>query len=109
MRKAKVLFKGEEAGVLTQQDDGSFLFQYNGRWAADSGKPAISLTLPKTENAYHSQFLFPFFYNMLPEGFNKQIVCRRSRIDQSDDFGLLMTAAANDTIGAVTVLKIDDE
>jgi HipA-like protein len=109
MRKAKVLFKGEEAGILTQHDNGSFTLQYNSSWLNDKDKPAISLTLPKTVKAYHSRFLFPFFYNMLPEGSNKQIVCKLNRIDQRDDFGLLTTTARNDTIGAVTVLKIEDE
>jgi HipA-like protein len=109
MRKAKVLFKGEEAGVLTQHDDGSFTFQYNSSWVDDTSKPAISLTLPKIEKAYHSRFLFPFFYNMLPEGSNRQVVSKLNRVDQYDYFGLLMTIARNDTIGAVTVYKIEDE
>ncbi|MBS1663697.1 MAG: HipA N-terminal domain-containing protein [Bacteroidetes bacterium] len=109
MRKARVLFKGEEAGVLTQSDDGSFLFQYTPSWTADSSKPSISLTLPKTEKTYHSRSLFPFFYNMLPEGSNKQIVSKLNRIDKDDYFGLLMATAKSDTIGAVTVLKMEDE
>ena len=70
--------------------------------------PDISLTLPKTEKIYESEFLFPFFYNMLPEGSNKQVVCKLNRIDQTDYFGLLLTTAKNDTIGAVTVLKVED-
>jgi len=109
MRKAKVLFKGQEAGVLTQDDDGTFMFEYNSSWVDDSSKPAISLTLPKKKEAYHSPFLFPFFYNMLPEGSNKQIASRLNRIDQRDDLGLLMTTAKNDTIGAVTIRKIEDQ
>ncbi|MBN9386158.1 MAG: HipA N-terminal domain-containing protein [Chitinophagaceae bacterium] len=106
MRQATVLFKGEEAGTLTQQDDGSFLFQYAPSWVDDRSKPAISLTLPKTKLSYHSTFLFPFFYNLLPEGSNRQVVCHLNRVDQDDYFGLLLTTAANDTIGAVTVRKI---
>jgi hypothetical protein len=46
-----------------------------------------------------------FFYNLLPEGSNKQVVCQLNRIDRNDYFGLLLTTAANDTIGAVTVRK----
>ncbi|HEY0176874.1 MAG TPA: HipA N-terminal domain-containing protein [Pedobacter sp.] len=107
MRQAKVLFKGEEAGLLTQHDDGSFTFQYHTSWIENAEKPGISLTLPKTEKAYHSAFLFPFFYNMLPEGSNKQVVCKLNRIDQDDYFGLLMTTAKTDTIGAITVIKIE--
>ncbi len=107
MRAARILFKGQEAGVLTQQDDGTFIFQYHTSWVDDSSKPAISLTLPKTARTYYSRYLFPFFYNMLPEGSNKQVVCRLNRLDKTDYFGLLLTIAETDTIGAVTVSKID--
>ena len=107
MRKAEILYKDEEAGVLTQHDDGSFTFSYTDVWMADSNKPGISLTLPKIEQEYHSKFLFPFFYNMLPEGSNKQVVCKLNRIDSTDYFGLLMTTAKHDSIGAVRVIKTD--
>ena len=106
MRKAKVLFKNEEAGILTQHDDGSFLFCYNDEWLANISKPSISLTLPKTEKEFHSKYLFPFFYNMLPEGSNKQVVCKLNRIDEEDHFGLLMSTTKNDSIGAVRIIKI---
>jgi len=107
MREAKILFKDEESGILTQHDDGSFIFSYHDAWLADKNKPSISLTLPKNEQPFHSEFLFPFFYNMLPEGSNKQVVCKLNRIDKEDYFGLLMTTAKNDTIGAVRVIKIE--
>jgi HipA-like protein len=109
MRRAKILYKGEESGVLTQYDDGSFTFRYNDLWMADSRKPGISLTLPKTEQEYHAQFLFPVFFNMLPEGSNKQVICKLNKIDQTDYFGLLMTTAEHDSIGAVRVLKIESQ
>lgn len=109
MRQAKILFKDEEAGVLTQHDDGSFTFSYNDTWIKDKNKPGVSLTLPKTEKKFKSKFLFPFFYNMLPEGSNKQVVCKLNRIDQTDYFGLLMTTARNDSIGAVRIIKIEKQ
>ena len=109
MRIAKVLFKDEAAGTLTQHDDGSFTFEYNSSWVGNAGKPAISLTFPKKKEAYHSDFLFPFFYNMLPEGSNKQVVCKLDRLDRNDYFGLLVAVAKNDTIGAVTLQKIESE
>lgn len=107
MRSAKVFFKNEEAGILEQQDDGSFSFRYHTNWV-DSSKPSISLTLPKTHTEFHSKNLFPFFFNMLPEGSNKQVVCRLNRIDPDDYFGLLVTTAKNDSIGAVRVIKIGE-
>ncbi len=107
MRKAKILFKDEEAGVLTQHDDGSFTFNYNNAWMADNNKPGISLTLPKTSQEFRSEFLFPFFFNMLPEGSNKQVVCKLNKIDKTDYFGLLITTAKYDSIGAVRVIKTE--
>ncbi len=107
MRQAKILYKNEEAGVLTQHDNGSFTFMYNNSWIKDNSKPAISLTFPKSQKVYNSDFLFSFFYNMLPEGSNKQIVCKLNRLDSNDYFGLLITTAKNDNIGAIRVEKIE--
>ena len=107
MRRAKILFKDEEAGVITQHDDGSFTFRYHDEWLANSVRPGVSLSLPKTTQEYHSRFLFPFFYNMLPEGSNKELVCKCNSIDPDDYFGLLMTTAKNDSIGAVRVIKME--
>lgn len=107
MRSAAILFKDQEAGILTQHDDGSFTFKYHQSWVDDESKPSVSLTLPKSELEFHSEYLFSFFFNMLPEGSNKQVVCRYNRIDKDDDFGLLMTTAKNDNIGAVRVIKIN--
>ena len=108
MRKAKVLFKHEEAGILTQYDDGSFSFRYHDDWVANNDRQSISLTLPKNEKEFHSIYLFPFFFNMLPEGSNKQVVCKLNRIDLDDHFGLLMSTAKNDSIGAVRIIKIEN-
>ena len=109
MRQAKILFKEEEAGLLTQHDDGSFTFRYHDAWFANNSKQSISLNLPKTQQEFHSNYLFPFFFNMLPEGSNKQVVCKHMRIDSDDYFGLLLTTAKNDSIGAVRVIKTNQE
>jgi HipA-like protein len=107
MRKAKIFYKNQVAGMLIQHDNGSFTFKYDHSWINDDTKPSISLTLPKSQHEFHSDFLFPFFYHMLPEGSNKQIVCKLNRVDLNDYFGLLLTTANNDTIGAVKVIKIE--
>ncbi|PID94946.1 MAG: phosphatidylinositol kinase [Bacteroidetes bacterium] len=106
MRTAKVFYKNEQAGVLTQKDDGSFLFEYLDDWVLDTQKPAISLTFPKSEKVFFAETLFPFFYHLLPEGVNKKFVCRTYKIDASDAFGILLNTAKTDTIGAVTIEKI---
>ena len=109
MRQAEVVYKKENAGVLKQLDNGSFVFRYHDVWFQAKDKPAISLTLPKTQQEYKSETLFPFFYNMLPEGYNKQTICFELRIDTNDYFGLLLTVAKQDTIGAVQIKKIENK
>ncbi len=108
MRQAEIFFKDEKAGMLTQHDDGSFTYRYDDWWSLDPGKPSISLTLPKSRQEYQASHLFPFFYNMLPEGTNKEVVCRLMRIDRDDYFSLLMITACHDVIGAVTVKKLEN-
>ena len=105
MRQATVSYKDERAGTLTQLDDGSFVFRYDDAWWRTSDKPAISLTLPKTRQSYQSEYLFPFFFHLLPEGANKEAVCFALRIDKEDHFGLLLQTAAHDTIGAVRIQR----
>lgn len=106
MRIVEVFYKDEVSGTLSQLDDGSFVFRYTDQWFETDNKPAISLTLPKNQQEYCSEHLFPFFYNMLPEGTNKQVVCFEMRIDTNDVFGLLLTTAKYDTIGAITIRKV---
>jgi serine/threonine-protein kinase HipA len=64
--------------------------------------------LPKNEKEFHAKYLFPFFYSMLPEGSNKQVVCQLNRIDREDYIVLLMTTAKNDSIGAVRIIKLEN-
>ena len=107
MRKAEIYNNYILAGTLAQTDGGEFVFRYDDYYFADKDKRAISLTLPKEQQEYRSPVLFPFFFNMLSEGANKRIKCLEYKIDEHDHFGLLLATANKDTIGAVTVKKID--
>ncbi|WP_245970282.1 HipA N-terminal domain-containing protein [Pseudochryseolinea flava] len=53
--------------------------------------------------------MFPFFFNMLSEGSNKELQCRLLRIDETDHFALLLAIANFDTIGAVTVKPLQPQ
>lgn len=105
MRQGLVYYKNELAGQLFQKDDGIFVFTYHERWIQDGSKSSISLTLPKWKVEFQSSTLFPFFFNMIPEGTNKELVCRKKRIEKDDYFGLLLALGSGDTIGAVKVVK----
>ncbi|MEN0005935.1 MAG: HipA N-terminal domain-containing protein [Bacteroidota bacterium] len=105
MRQLQILYKGEKAGQLTQNNDGSFVFEYDNDWLDNQSKPSISLTLPKRRKPYESEYLFSLFYNMLPEGSNRQVVCKYNKIDVEDYFGILAVTAQHDNIGAISVKR----
>ena len=106
MRAMEIYRNGTLAGILTEENRKSFIFKYGDAYFNDTGKVSISLTLPKTKQEYKSEFLFPFFFNMLSEGVNKKLQSTVLKIDEEDSFGLLMATAQYDTIGAVTVKPI---
>ena len=107
MRKAIVRFKGIPAGILEEQNIG-FVFRYEDSYFQNPTLKSVSVTLPKTQQTYHNTSLFPVFYNMLPEGANKAMICQALRIDENDFFGLLLATAQYDAIGAITVQPIND-
>ena len=109
MKVAKVFWNGQLAGILTQHSTHSYEFDYDDAWLTDATKPPISLTFPKSKKQYQSDHLFPFFFNMLAEGVNKQLQNRLLKIDERDYFGLLLATSSRDSIGAVSVVPVDPE
>ena len=103
MRKAEVYRNGILAGTLIEENRNSYIFRYNNAYYIDEQQPAISLTIPKSKRQYRSEYLFPFFFNMLSEGMNKKLQTILLKIDDKDNFGLLLATARCDTIGAITI------
>ncbi len=106
MRKAEVYLRGEFAGVLTEISRNEYVFRYDNEYFNNSNKPHISLLLNKTQQEYRSEYLFPFFFNMLSEGSNRLVQSRMLGIDENDHFGILLATAQHNVIGAVTVKPI---
>lgn len=102
LRKARVFYKNELAGYLTETEDG-YTFQYDYEFLKKD--IPISASLPLRKEPYHSKELFPFFKGLLPEGWYLNIVCVTQKVDEKDSFGLLLASSSGDTIGAVTVIK----
>ena len=102
MRQCKVFVHDEEAGLLQETDDMGYVFSYTQGYKGD----AVCLAMPVRDKPYESDYLFPFFFNMLSEGENRQIQSMVLHIDENDDFGILLATAQEDTIGAVTVKPI---
>jgi serine/threonine-protein kinase HipA len=108
MREAVVKRNGEVVGFLKEESRSSYVFTYDDEWFKDSAKPPVSLTLPKTKKTFKSEYLFPFFFNMLSEGVNKKLQSIQLKIDEDDSFGLLMATAQFDTIGAITIHPMEE-
>jgi HipA-like protein len=106
MRQGRVYFNKIVAGTISELDNGEYVFQYDDSYFSNVTLPPISATLPKKKQNHQSKELFPFFFNMLSEGANRKIQCRILKIDEEDDFGLLIKTAANETIGAISVEEI---
>lgn len=108
MRKLAVYVCGVYAGVLEQTSSREYVFSYDHNYLADKEKPAISLSMPKSQPIYRSKGLFPVFTNMLSEGYNRRMQSRLLHIDEKDTFALLSATARYDTIGAITVKPLDN-
>jgi HipA-like protein len=106
MRQGLVYNNNILAGTITEDDNGGFIFHYNDSYFYNTTLPAISVTLPKGKQHHYAKDLFPFFFNMLSEGVNRKLQCRILKIDEEDDFGLLLKTAGNETIGAIHVQEI---
>ena len=107
MRQAAIYRNNELVGMLTENRFDLYRFIYTDQWLTDSTKPPLSLTMPKKQKVYESESLFPFFFNMLSEGTNRQVQCRSLKIDENDHFGLLLATAQTDTLGAITVKPLN--
>ena len=104
MRQCKVFVQDMEAGLLQEVKGEGYRFTYI---IGYDGAP-VCLSMPVREKPYLSENLFPYFFNMLSEGENRQVQSQMLHIDENDDFGILLATAQFDTIGAVTVKPISD-
>ena len=107
MSKALIQYKGINAGILKETDEG-YEFSYNEEYLADAASAPVSLTLPLTDKPYQSTVLFPFFVGLIPEGWLLDVALRNTDISELDRFALLLLCC-KDCIGAVSVIPIKEE
>lgn len=98
-RIANVYFDNRLAGSLTQIED-EYTFTYHTDYLA--GGTPLSFNLPLQEDVFVSTQLFPFFENLVSEGWLRRLQSQQQKIDESDRFGLLL-ANGRDLIGAVHI------
>ena len=108
MRRANVYYGDELAGILTESNDGDYLFEYTDDYIANYPEQCISLTMPVSHGTYKDNRLFPFFEGLIPEGWLLDVAYKNWKINPNDRMGLLLTCCEN-CIGAVSVKRIEDE
>lgn len=107
-RQGHVFANGELAGMLTQYKGTNgnewYSFEYNTEYI-NQGRPPIGYHFALTHTPYKHDVLYPFFTNLVSEGWVRVFQANKSRLDKRDDFGLLL-ANGGDLIGAISVKPV---
>lgn len=108
MRRGKVYYKDHLAGIITETNEGEFIFQYNKQYVKEHPSKFITFTMPVTDKPYVDKRLFSFFEGLIPEGWLLDIASKNWKINRHDRMGLLLACCKN-CIGAVSVVPIPEE
>ena len=105
MRQGKVYYQEYLAGVITETNEGEYLFQYDATYVKEHPQEFITFTMPVIEKPYTDKRLFPFFEGLIPEGWLLDVAIENWKLNPSDRMGLLLACCQN-CIGAVSVVPI---
>ena len=106
MQKGNVYRNNVLVGEISRDENGNFRFIYHPEYLIVDDAMSISVNLPLKNEAFVSDRLFSFFFNMLAEGNIKEIQCRDLKIDPEDNFTRLLKTAHSNTIGSITVKEV---
>ena len=104
MRRGKVFYKDRLAGIITETNEGEYVFQYHAQYIEEHPKDFITFTMPVTNKTYTDKRLFPFFEGLIPEGWLLDVAVETWKINPHDRMTLLLTVC-RDCIGAVKVIN----
>ena|ERR1700744_1865088 len=108
MRKAAIYYKDLLAGLLTETDEGDYIFQYDEGYVKSYPRQFITFTMPVMMETFKDRRLFSFFEGLIPEGWLLDIAAKSWKINQNDRMGLLLACCRN-CIGAVSVQPIEEQ
>lgn len=108
MRKASIFYNNLIAGILTETDDGDYLFEYTKDYVKNHSNQFITFTMPVRIEVYKDNRLFPFFEGLIPEGWLLNIATKNWKLNPNDRMGLLLACCQN-CIGAVSVQPIIED
>ena len=101
MRQAEVIVDKQFAGILTEQNNKHYVFEYHDMY---QGMP-VSLTMPLAQKKFEYTRFPAFFDGLLPEGIMLSALLKLDKLDANDYFGQLM-AVGNDLVGNISVREI---
>lgn len=108
MRQGIVNYNNIRAGLLTEEDTGDYLFQYDEAYAQNYPQAFITFQMPVNTRPYSSKRLFPFFDGLIPEGWMLNIAAESWKINKNDRMGLLLACCKN-AIGAVSIHPVTQQ
>ena len=103
--KLIVYYDKLRAGVLEQLkdlDSTTYKFYYLPEYLLNSNARPVSVNLPLQEAEYTSDKLFPFFDNLLAEGWLLDLQIKQYKIDTKDRFALIHQCGL-ECLGAVSL------
>lgn len=105
MRRGRVYYKDNLAGIITETDEGEYVFQYDENYVKEYPEKFITFTMLVSNISYTDKRLFPFFEGLIPEGWLLDIASENWKINRNDRMGLLL-ACCHNCIGAVSIKPI---
>ncbi len=105
MRQAGIYYADILAGLLTETDEGDYIFTYDVEYVKNHLDKFLTFSMPVTHMPYINSRLFPFFEGLIPEGWLLDVASKNWKINLNDRMGLLMACCGN-CIGAVSVKPI---
>ncbi|MBN2073824.1 MAG: HipA N-terminal domain-containing protein [Actinobacteria bacterium] len=87
--RAEVYYNHRKAGILSKSGKG-YEFAYYNDYADSKYSRPISKTMPLSRRKFYSGRFFPFFENLLPEGFLLELTFSKLKIDKHNKFELLI-------------------
>jgi serine/threonine-protein kinase HipA len=107
MRTAEVLYKDIFAGLLTETNEGEYVFQYDSKYVIEHPTSFITFTMPVRNEPYNENRLPAFFEGLIPEGWLLEIAYKSWKINPNDRMGLLLACCQN-CIGAVSIKPVSN-
>ncbi|WP_304234826.1 HipA N-terminal domain-containing protein, partial [Jiulongibacter sediminis] len=90
MRQGIVKYNNTKAGLITEDDNGEYLFEYDTQYVKNCPGQFITFNMPVNSRPYRSKRLFPFFDGLIPEGWLLNIAAESWKINKNDRMGLLL-------------------